>query len=290
MTGQVNGKKIQDRRTIRTETKKIFVVIFAVLAMVGLFAVGATWKGKQVFQTIESSQLPIFQSASKLQQKTLEIVGIYYLLSGKNDLDLQMAEMWRYDELAKAFNENLDEIKKSAGALENAATAQSIAKLSDSIHDKFEDLNTTAREMMLSNMNGDPEKGKVHCKQLVEKLKTFKEEVSSLEGLVNADLKRGTSQALIVLSSSSIAGILLTIVSIFISMALIRYLMTFLSVSLLPISNLMHNLRQSVFSIDKTGKVVSPASKYSEKIFDSDIVGEDIDHLLLDHLGKKSEA
>ncbi|TWW11760.1 hypothetical protein E3A20_04280, partial [Planctomyces bekefii] len=289
MGSQVLSKKKQSR-TIRSETRKIFFVVFAVLSFLGLFAVGATWKGKSVFVEIESEQLPLFRHASYLQQTTLDIVAIYYLLSGENDLELQMNQMWRYDTLESNFRKTLLAIETLSKDVDDEVATKKIAELASQIQVQFDELNSTAREMMLANMNGDRQAGKLSFKKLSAKIEDFRESVGNLEKCVSDTLKTGVGSALKFLTGSSLAGISLTFASIFIAMGLIRYLMAFLSISLLPISNLMHNLRQSVFSVDQSGKIISPVSKYSEKIFGDDIVGQSVDSLILDHLGKNSES
>jgi len=49
-------------------------------------------------------------------------------------------------------------------------------------------------------------------------------------------------------------------------------------------------LRQAVFSIDRSCKVVSPVSKYSERVFADDIVDKNIFELAFNYLGQKSES
>jgi chemotaxis protein histidine kinase CheA len=288
MTEDIKVKN--DSRTISSETRKIFMTVFVVLATVGLFAVSATWKGKSVFSQIESTQLPLFRNASKLTHTTLDIVAIYYLLSGENDLDLQMQQMWRYDGLEADFKKTLKSLSDLAQDIDDDNAAKEISSFATGISSQFEELNALAREMMLANMNGDRAGAKTSFGLLTGRIEKFRDAVNALEQHVSENLKVRTGSALRVLTGSSIAGVVLTLASTLLTLGLIRYLMSFLSISLLPISNLMHNLRQSVFSVDKSGQVVSPVSKYSETIFKDNIVGQSLDNLVLSHLGKKSES
>jgi chemotaxis protein histidine kinase CheA len=288
---EASGHKSAKReRTISGETQKIFLVIFAMLALVGAFTVAASMRGTNTFHDIKSVQIPLFQSAGNLKQKALDLIGVYYLLAGENDINFQMEQMYRYDELEKAFNENLANIKKAGAEIVDKETSDQVLKLCDETKKTFDQMNNNAREMMLNNMNKNREEGKKFFALVIKDVDQFKKSVDQVETLVNQDLDRGTDSALKLLRNSTYAGIILTILAVFVTLSLIRYLMKFLSISLLPISNLMHNLRQSVFSIDKSGRVVSPVSKYSEKVFEQDIVGSDVFDLAFDHLGKKSEA
>jgi chemotaxis protein histidine kinase CheA len=285
-----NDKSAKRERTISGETQKIFLVIFAILALIGTFTVTASMRGANTFHGIKSVQIPLFQSAGNLKQKALDLIGVYYLLAGENDINFQMEQMYRYDELEKAFNENLAAIKTSGAEITDKNASAEVLKICDETKKTFDQMNNNAREMMINNMNKNREVGKKFFALVIKDVEQFKKSVDQVEALVNQDLNRGTDSALSLLRNSTYAGIFLTIMAVFVTLSLIRYLMKFLSVSLLPISNLMHNLRQSVFSIDKSGQIVSPVSKYSEKVFDKDIVGSDVFELAFDHLGKKSEA
>ncbi|MBG08129.1 MAG: hypothetical protein CME68_05185 [Halobacteriovoraceae bacterium] len=55
------------------------------------------------------------------------------------------------------------------------------------------------------------------------------------------------------------------------------------------ISGLLHNMRQSVFAIDKSGIIIPPVSEFSKKIFDKDIQGMSIYETLFKDLEKNGE-
>ena len=266
------------------------MVVFAVLSIVGAFAVLATFRGYRTFNEIKSVQLPQFQAAETLKQKALDIIGIFYLVAGSSDINIQMEQMYRYDELANAFNANLKSIEDSAPKLGTPERITKVTELTAKTKKIFEVMNHNAREMTLANMAKKPEEGQKFFKLLVADVAGFKKLVDDIDAVVLSDLDDSTKKAQTSLRISTILGVLVTISAIFIALGLIRYLMNFLSVTLLPISNLMHNLRQAVFSINKDLKVISPVSNYSKKVFEKDIVDSNIFDLVFNSLGKKSGA
>ena len=63
-----------------------------------------------------------------------------------------------------------------------------------------------------------------------------------------------------------------------------------LSHALKDISNLLNNMKQAVFTSDKTGKILSPVSHFSEAIFGRQIEGLDLFESLFSNLDPKSEV
>lgn len=279
-----------DKNPIKVETRKAFAIIFAILSLVGLFTVASTFKGYKTFSLIRNVQIPQYQSAENLKQKATEIIGIYYLLSGENDITLQMNEMYRYDELEKSFLDALKLIRSTADQLVVPESRSVVIKLVDDTKATFDRMNANARSMTIMNMEGKREDAKLEFAKIAPEIEVFKKGVEQVEKLLNDDLQVATERAQGLLKWSTVVGVLVTIASILISLLLINHLLKFLSVTLLPISNLMHNLRQAVFSIDKDQNVVSPVSKYSQKVFAKDIVENNIFDLAFNDLGQKSEA
>tara|TARA_Y100001954_G_scaffold232517_1_gene283932 strand:+ start:2044 stop:4824 length:2781 start_codon:yes stop_codon:yes gene_type:complete len=54
-------------------------------------------------------------------------------------------------------------------------------------------------------------------------------------------------------------------------------------------SNLLNNMRQSVFSVDMVGTIIPPVSEYSQELFGTDIKGKTVFDTLLKEFDKKSE-
>lgn len=207
----------QKEKTIHSETTKVFFVIFAVLIAIGSFTVFATNKGAHTFTQI-NSHVKDYMAAENLKQRSLEIIGIFYLLGSNQDLDIQMGEVQRYDGLALQFTESLKELKLAVGKdlpHETQKTAYILIAETEEIYNR---LNDNGRIMMISIMTGKKEKGS-----------EFSRKAQSI------------------LRNTTTYGISITLFGVFITLFLIYYLMNFLSISLLPISNLMHNLRQAVF-------------------------------------------
>ena len=101
---------VKKEKTIRSETTKVFFVIFAVLIAIGSFTVFATNKGAHTFTQI-NNHVKDYMAAENLKQRSLEIIGIFYLLGSNQDLDILMGELQRYDGLALQFTESLKELK-----------------------------------------------------------------------------------------------------------------------------------------------------------------------------------
>ena len=55
------------------------------------------------------------------------------------------------------------------------------------------------------------------------------------------------------------------------------------------VANLLNNMKQAIFSIDKDLKIIAPASAFSREVFESDIVGTDIFDTLFKDVDKSSE-
>ena len=290
MWKKVLGYFKDEKNPIKVETRKAFAIIFAILSLVGMFTVASTFKGFTTFSLIRNVQIPQYQSAENLKQKATEIIGIYYLLSGENDINIQMNEMYRYDELEKSFLDALKLIRSTADQLVVVESRSAVVKLVDDTKTTFDRMNQNARAMTIMNMEGKRDDAKKEFAKIGPDIEVFKKGVEQVEKLLNEDLKVATERAQGFLKWSTVVGVLVTIASVLIALVLINNLLKFLSVTLLPISNLMHNLRQAVFSIDKSQKVVSPVSKYSQKVFAKDIVENNIFDLAFNDLGQKTEA
>lgn len=55
------------------------------------------------------------------------------------------------------------------------------------------------------------------------------------------------------------------------------------------VSNLLDHMRQAVFSVERGGEIVGPVSKYSEMVFGSSIIGQNVFECLYQHIPHDSE-
>ena len=78
----------QKERTIRSETTKVFTVIFTILFSLGVFTVFSTMRGASTFSNINNIYVKQFQSTEVLKQRALEIIGIFYLLGIDQDINI----------------------------------------------------------------------------------------------------------------------------------------------------------------------------------------------------------
>jgi chemotaxis protein histidine kinase CheA len=276
-------------RTIRSETTKVFLVIFAILAVVGVFTIFSAMKGASTFTRIKDVHLQQFKAAESMKQKALDVISIYYLLATDQDLNVLMQELLRYKELVKVYEDSGKFLAKSLEG-EEGGTKEQVLKLLAETKVIFDKLNIDCRNMTFSMMEGNKEKSKKFLPAINEGIGKFKIKLDEIEEIVAKQLDQESLKAQSLLHVSTITGIVVTILAIFITLALINYLMKFLSVSLLPISNLMHNMRQAVFSVDKQLTVISPVSNYSSVVFDQDIVGKPIENVVFKDTELAGEA
>ncbi|MBF0297425.1 MAG: Hpt domain-containing protein [Oligoflexia bacterium] len=68
----------------------------------------------------------------------------------------------------------------------------------------------------------------------------------------------------------------------------IRRMTSDLNVEMRKVSNLLNNMKQAVFTVDRTYKVISPVSDYAKNIFSIDIVDKNIFDFLFAKIDKKS--
>jgi signal transduction histidine kinase len=287
---QIEVKPKKREKTIRSETTKVFLVIFAILATVGLFTIVSTFNGAKTFNAIKGIYLQQFQAAEIMKQKSLDIIGIFYLLAGDQDMEIQMEQMQRYDALVNEFEASRVDFEKLVQQGDEGTEKSRMLGMITETKKIFDVLNTSCREMTIGMMEGRKEDGKKAFAALNKDIAGFKAIIDGLEKIVKTELTREANRAQGLLENTSYAGIAITLLAIFVTIGLIYYLMQFLSVSLLPISNLMHNMRQAVFSIDKSFNVISPISNYSTKVFGDEIVGRSIFDVVYKDLDPKSEV
>lgn len=276
-------------RTIRSETTKVFLVVFLILLLVGGFMIFSSLKGAKTFTSIREVHLQQFKAAEVMKQRGLDIIGIYYLLSSEQDLNIQMEQLQRYDGLVANFDEAIVAVKKTLDTSEDSPEKTKVLSLLKETKSVFDTLNFHCREMTFAMMDGKKEVASKQFTAIYADIKKFQSQIDEMESIVNKKLDDEAGRAQDLLQQSTYVGVAITIASLFITIALITYLMRFLSVSLLPISNLMHNLRQGVFSIDKNHKVISPVSQYSNTVFEEDIVGKNVFEVVFRDIDKASE-
>ncbi len=276
------GPNSRKERTIRSETTKVFLGVFAILLAIGLFSVYATHKGSSTFEKIHDVYFKEFLAADVLKHTGLEIIGIYYQLGSDQDLDILVKEIQKYDALAAQFDQALSKLKWIAGNISDNKNSSQILELTDDVRKIFSTINNNCREMTINLMEGKKGESLVFLKKVYFDIDKFKAGIEKIDKLVEGDMESETAEAKNLLNFTTRMGILFTVLGIILTLALIYYLMNFLSISLLPISNLMHNMRQAVFSIDKSLKVISPVSNHSSKVFNQDIVEKNFLNLLFE--------
>lgn len=231
-----------------------------------------------------------YNSAEILKQKSLEIISIFYLLASDHDLDLLMAEMQKYDLLVEQANEALKHLRNVNKLEENIKKQITLNEEISETESLFNRLNEQGRKMMLAAMSGDKKEGLISFKKIQQDIQLLKSNVDSLEIIFADKMETESKKAESILKYTSWFGLFITILGVFITLGLIYYLMRFLSVTLLPISNLMHNLRQAVFSIDKTTKVIAPVSKYSSTVFEENILDKEFLAIFFEDPNAKDEV
>lgn len=283
-------KEFKGEKSIRSETSKVFLVIFAILLTIGTFTVWSSIRGAHTFANIQDVYLKEYQSSEKVVQRALDIIGIYYLLASDQDLNILMNELQRYDGLAESLQKNLVELEQLIQAEpDNPGKTANINKVKG-LSKKFSSLNNDSRIMTFALMEGDKEKSKQSFGKVNSQIGDFKKTIEELEASIAQNLTSESSSAKGLLEKTTWAGFLITALGIFATLKLISYLMGFLSVTLLPISNLMHNMRQAVFAIDDKLNVISPVSKYSASVFEREIVDQSVDDFLYSGLDAKGET
>ncbi|MCM2281414.1 MAG: ATP-binding protein [Bdellovibrionaceae bacterium] len=261
-------------KTIRSETTKVFLVIFVILLTVGAFTVYSTFKGAGTFNQVKSVYLKQFQATEVMKQRALEIIAIYYVLGSDQNQDFLMEQLQKYDGLIASFDEGLANMK--AAINKSSPDAARLEELAAKTKIVFDDMNTACRQMTFALMAGDKKEGSKHFDVVSQKIAIFKSQLDEIETIVVKALDTEVSKAQGLLELTTWLGVAITVIAIFITLALIYYLMKFLSVTLLPISNMMNNMRQAVFAVDRNCKVISPVSKFSSEVFEEDIVDKNL--------------
>ncbi len=286
MTNVVKKKK---EKTIRGETTKAFLLIFAILATVGFFTVYSSMRGVATFKSIRQTHLKQFKAAEVMKQQALDIIGIYYLLGSDQDLDILMDQLKRYDGLIEEFNKASGKLRETLAIGTATADTKKVVEIMDANKQLFAEMNNNCRRMTFSLMENKKDEGKKFFNLVSKDIKNFKDQMDQIESIVSEKLENEADAAQGLLQNSTWIGVGITILAVFVSLGLIYALMRFLSISLLPISNLMHNMRQAVFSIDSKTEVVSPVSRYSNTVFDDDIVGKSIYQILYQEIEPGSQ-
>ncbi len=269
-------------RTIQSETRRIFLLIFAILVTVGLFTVASTLEGSFTYGEARNNQLRSYRLMENIKQKALEITSIYYALASNQDQDILMKHLLRYEGLAKDFNQSVTDLTKHLDSTtQDEPEATPTRNRIEIISHSFEKLNNHCREMTFALMENKPELARPTFKKIDDELGRFKAEIDELEQKIISDLDTQLDRSQVLLQRVSILGIALTAGSILISLVLIRGLTQFLSITLIPISNMMNTMRQSVFAISKDLRVIHPASRYSKDVFREDIVNKNLVDLIL---------
>ena len=269
------GEKKKRERSIRSETTRVFLVVFGILIMVGFFNILSNIRGMNTFRTVEKTYLVQYQAAENMGKKANDIIALSYLLAGDHDLTLLMAEMLKYDGMVQSFESSKESFKNFVKEGDEQQAIKLLVVL-EKIENIFVDFNNSCRDMTISIMEGDKQRSRVAFTRLDKQIDEFRNQIKILLSSVNTNLRQATAEARDGLFYTSILGAVVIFLAVFITLGLIYYLMSFLSISLLPISNLMHNLRQAVFSIDKAQNVVYPVSAYSSTVFGTDIVGRNV--------------
>ena len=283
------AKKPKKEKTIRSETTRVFLVIFAILVIVGAFNIVSNLRGMKTFDTVQQVYLKQYDAAENMGKKAADIIALAYLLAGDHDMNLLMTEMMKYPKMIETFQKSSDDFLQIVSAQDSKESQEILAVLED-VNKVFKSLNTNASNMTIAIMEGNSDKSKKVFVNLNKDIVDFRAKIKFLIESVAKNLEKATSEARAGLLYTSILGAGVIFLSIFITIGLIYYLMSFLSISLLPISNLMHNLRQAVFTIDKDQNVVAPVSAYSSNVFGKDIVGNSVFDTLYKDIPEKSQV
>ena len=102
-TADEEKNKHEGEKTIRAETTRVFVLVFSLLATLGIFEMVASYSGAQRFQRINDIHFKAFQLANTMSEEASDLVGVFYLAAGENDTDLQLEHMVRYNKMIESF-------------------------------------------------------------------------------------------------------------------------------------------------------------------------------------------
>ena len=199
--------------TAHIGNKKVFIFSF-ILIIMGLFIGITSYQGGNSFNRVENVLLKKYKSAGTLRQKTLEIIGIYYLLSGDQDLDMQMVQLQRYDGLAEEFQAHLKSIRAILASQDKTANVTQASELANQIETLFEALNTNARIMTLSVMEGNRQGSKTAFLALSKDLSKFQKLVEDFEELIVQELRKESTSAQQLLRGTSAAGFIIFILTL----------------------------------------------------------------------------
>ena len=86
-------EKKKKERTIRSETTKVFLVIFGILSIVGILTIVSAMRGPSTFTTIREVHLKQFKTAEVMKQRALDVIAIYYLLATDQDQEVMLGEL-----------------------------------------------------------------------------------------------------------------------------------------------------------------------------------------------------
>ena len=243
---QDNYQPKKSSRTIRSETTKVFLVIFALLLTIGSFTIYSTRKGAQTFQKVRNVYLQQFRDTETMKQKALDVIAVSYALSSDQNQDLLMEELLRYDGLIKDYSESYNRLKKSLNS--HHADTKNQMELMGSIKTSFDSLITNCRQMTFASLEGNKEKSSQFFAKVNREIKSLKKHLDDFETKISSQLQTSTDEAQTLLSKTTYFGAVITFLAILLTLVMISYLMKFLSITLLPISNMMHNMRQAVFA------------------------------------------
>ncbi len=268
--------------TIESETRRIFFMIFGILFTVGIFTVATTWKGSKTYSEFSAQHLGRYRAVESLKQRALDITAIYYALGTNQNQDILMSHLLRYDQLIKDFNQAKQVLRNEVSTSQSIQDRDFIQDKLKAIEVTFDRLNENSRQMTFALMEGKVKVAEPFFAKVDSDLKVFKADLDQVEDVVMKSLDRQLTLSESLLRLTMVIGLVLTLGALGVSLRLIRSLNRFLSVRLLPISNMMNNMRQSVFAVDKDLKVTSPASSYSAQVFKKEIVGLDLIQLMFE--------
>jgi hypothetical protein len=136
-----------------------------------------------------------FEAASQMKQRALDIFGIFYLVSGDQDIEIQMEQMQRYDGLIGEFEGGMTSFRSLVESSEDRPNRTKMLALLTATKEIFDALNNTCREMMLGMMEGRKEDGKKEFIKATGEIKTFKARLDELEAIVNGELNEEANSA-----------------------------------------------------------------------------------------------
>ena len=263
-------------------------MVFFILFVSGLIAIISASEGSRTFNEINSRLFKTFEKSEHAKQDALEVVALFYLMGSDHSMDLLMSQIPQYDKKTEDFTKSLNELKTLLQN-EKTETNQKNLELIDYVQNKFEVINNNCRAMTFAMMENKKEESIQKFSLAQENIQDFIDHLTTLSNQIRDELLKDSASAKNFLDIAKWINSIISFGSLIIALLLISYLMKFLSQSLLPISNFIHNMRQSVFSINSDLKVIAPVSNYSLEVFDLNIVNQNISDILFTEFGKNSE-